>query len=198
MKRFVWTDTETTDYKPGFIIEVACIVTDEKLTELGRFHSLVEPPPREEWNPSTWAFHDSNGLVADLAAISDLPTNAAVERAFSQFLREYCGEPAERERDRTSCLAGNSVHFDAQFLDACMPAAARFFHYRRLDVTAMRMGMEIVLEHELEPAKALKHRALRDIEESIEQFKGLWATVLDELTAGDEVYKKGAFPWQDA
>jgi oligoribonuclease len=193
MKTLVWTDGETTDYKPGHLVEVACIVTDMRLKELGRFQSYVAPPPREEWNPGTWDFHVGTGLIADLSSTPGIPTNANAEKSFAEFLREYCGEPAKSERERTACLAGNTVHFDHRFLEECMPAVAAFFHYRRLDVTAMKIGMEVAVQQDLTIPKEGKHRAMRDIEESIEQYKGLWAKVAAYFAE----HGSDDFPWAE-
>jgi oligoribonuclease len=190
---FAWGDLETTDYKPGFIVEVAFIVTDAKLNELGTLHSLIEAPPKELWNPETYSFHEEHGLI-DALGTGDPRLHDDVERDLCSFLREHVGEQPEKERERSVFLAGNSVHFDKLFLSACMPSVMDFFHYRLFDVSAMRMGMEVALGQKIELMNKATHRALDDIRGSIKLYKELFAGLHMSFQAKDFV----GYPWDAA
>ena len=71
------------------------------------------------------------------------------------------------------CLAGNSVHLDKEFLKKYMPRFVDHLHYRIVDVStikelASRWYPKVFEEM---PPKKLVHRALGDIEESIEELR---------------------------
>ena len=71
------------------------------------------------------------------------------------------------------CLAGNSVHLDKEFLKKYMPRFVDHLHYRIVDVStikelASRWYPKVFEEM---PPKKLGHRALGDIEESIEELR---------------------------
>jgi oligoribonuclease len=187
---FAWGDLETTDYKPGFIVEVAFIVTDAKLNELGEFHTLVEAPPKELWNPETYSFHEEHGLIDALKSGNPRGLDD-VERDLYAFIHEHVGEQPKKERERSVFLAGNSVHFDKTFLSACVPSVMDLFHYRLFDVSAMRMGMEVALGQKIELTNNATHRALDDIRGSIRLFKELWKLMANEM--GTTYF--GRFPW---
>lgn len=194
----VWTDLETTAFKPGHIVELACIVTDNKLQEKGRFHSFIKPPPLWEWDQSIREFHEGTGLLADLDALaydmnnSDAWDLVKVSEKFLNFLHEHLGTPAARPRERNAMLAGNSVHFDHEFLEARMNDALGFCHYRRLDVSGFKTSLEIGTQTDMDMPKDGKHRAMPDIEESIEQYKALW----DRLGAWYADEFNGLYPWE--
>jgi oligoribonuclease len=184
-RAYVWADLETTDYKPGHIVEAAFIVTDANLNEQGTFHTLVSPPPKAGWNPKTWAFHEKTGLIDVLHNSEKLPSKDLVEHDVASFLGELLGQPPEKERERSVFLAGNSVHFDHLFLSTLMPSVNDFFHYRRLDVSAIRMGMEIALGKKIELKEESTHRALADIRGSIKLYKELFGGFHMDLQAKD-------------
>ena len=70
-------------------------------------------------------------------------------------------------------LAGNSVGMDKRFIDRYMPQLAAHLHYRIVDVSTVKelckRWYTDTVKHA--PAKKLSHRALDDIEESIEELK---------------------------
>ena len=71
------------------------------------------------------------------------------------------------------CLAGNSVHFDKEFLNKFMPNFMNHLHYRIIDVSTIKELTRKWYPKAMNkmPAKKLAHRALGDIEESIEELK---------------------------
>lgn len=75
-------------------------------------------------------------------------------------------------QSRIACLAGNTVHADATFLKKEMPELIQHLHYRIVDVSTIK---ELVSRWYGEDAKWSggkgKHRALDDIQGSIEELK---------------------------
>ena len=66
-------------------------------------------------------------------------------------------------------MAGNSIHQDRKFIDIEMPKLAERLHYRMLDVSAWKVYFEGALNRKF--TKREMHRALDDIEGSIEEMK---------------------------
>lgn len=66
-------------------------------------------------------------------------------------------------------LAGNSVHVDRTFIKKYMPLLDEFVHYRILDVTSIKIMMSTYAPNVVYHKKG-SHRALDDIEESINEY----------------------------
>ena len=66
-------------------------------------------------------------------------------------------------------LAGNSIHQDRKFIEKEMPVLNKMLHYRMLDVSAWKIYFEQALGKKF--LKADNHRALDDINGSIEELK---------------------------
>ena len=66
-EKWVWVDLEMTGLDPETcgIIEIAVIVTDEYLNELGEYHSIVSQPDAllEQMVPFVKQMHTKNGLI---------------------------------------------------------------------------------------------------------------------------------------
>ena len=86
---------------------------------------------------------------------------ADVEQDLLKFIRKYFGEYVY--------LAGNSIHQDRRFIVKEMPNLDHRLHYRMLDVSAWKIFFENALGIHFQ--KDEKHRALSDIENSIEELK---------------------------
>jgi oligoribonuclease len=88
------------------------------------------------------------------------------EKSVLDFVREHT--PAGK------CpLAGSSVGQDVKFLDRLMPELMEHMHYRIVDVSTIkeclkRWNPEVMIGA---PKKAMNHRALDDIRESIGELK---------------------------
>lgn len=167
MTTFAWIDVETTGLEPGRhqIIEVAAIVTDAKLKELGRFHSVVKASGDFRFaDPRALTFHEKSGLLAECLDPS-APDRSAVERDLGAFLSSH--------KLGDMVLSGSTVHFDARFLRADMPGVMNLMHYRQLDVSAIKLAYKFFCGDTggfVEP-NPKPHRAMADIECSIAEFK---------------------------
>ncbi len=148
------------------IIEVAVVITDAHLNTVAESPVLVVHQSdavldgMDAWNKGT---HGKSGLI-DKVRASEL-NEAAVEKKMISFIKKYV--PA-----KASPLCGNSICQDRRFLARHMPKLEAFFHYRNLDVSALK---ELVRRWKPEIAagftKQNKHEALADIYESIDELK---------------------------
>lgn len=174
-KRLAWADFETTgftdlhkkavyDHK---VLELALVVTDRDLTPVASLnlvihHNLGEVLPL--CDDVVLKMHHQNGLFEEVGA-SGLSLEQAEEAAIS-FLKdngigpEACPSP----------LCGNGIHFDRIFMEVHMPKLNAQFHYRNLDISAMKEFIN-VLEPGLEPKKKKAHRAMDDIKESLAEAR---------------------------
>ncbi len=114
--------------------------------------------------------HTKSGLLSDIRA-----STVSLEEAGAQtlaFLQEHLGP-------RSTPLCGNSIGMDRRFLDRHLPEIEQFLHYRSIDVSTIkeltRRWYPGVLE--AAPRKAVAHRALDDIKESIAELRHYRSTV---------------------
>jgi len=159
--RLVWVDIETTGLDPvkDRILEVAVVITDNRLVELGMGHWVVRPDGLA-LDAFLVKMHTTNGLLGDLkhaAALADVDVMAAGLVRVSGA----AGGP----------ICGSSPHFDLSFLRLHMPLLARCFNHRCFDVSTLKLGHLIELGPSLVKAQEEKadtaHRALADIRYSI-------------------------------
>ncbi len=163
----VWIDLEMTglDTQADTIIEIATIVTDKHLNVLADGPVLAIGQTEEtmqqmdEWNTRQ---HAKSGLTARVLASNT--TLAEAEQATLEFLDEWVNAGA-------SPMCGNSICQDRRFLAREMPELERYFHYRNLDVSTLKILAQLWL-----PAvaggfnKDSSHRALDDIRDSIAEL----------------------------
>jgi oligoribonuclease len=163
----IWIDLEMTglDTVNDSIIEVATIVTDKYLNELAEGPVLAIAQSREtmeamdEWNTRQ---HGESGLTARVLASDVSPGEA--EKATLDFLSTWVDKGA-------SPMCGNSVCQDRRFLAREMPELERFFHYRNLDVSTLKiLAQQWAPEVAAGFSKESTHRALADIRDSIEEL----------------------------
>ena len=172
----VWLDMEMTGLDPGKerIIEIATILTDGNLVELGVGPDLVIHQvddvlaAMDEWNRT---HHKASGLTERVKASA--VTDGDAEAQTLAFLSQHVGA---KERP---VLAGNSIHQDRRFIRKYMPKLDARLHYRMVDVStikelARRWFPAVVAK---QPAKKDTHRALDDIRESIEELRFYRANV---------------------
>jgi oligoribonuclease len=156
------------DTSRNSIIEIAVIVTDGlDLDKRLKGPELVINCPEEElagmdeWCTRT---HGESGLTAKVKA-SKITLREAEERII-EFLKNECGI-----KSFTCPIAGNSVGEDKRFIKKDMPKLYDFLHYRVIDVSVLKELARRWLPTLPPFAKKLSHRALDDIEESIEELK---------------------------
>ena len=102
-----------------------------------------------------------------LAALDDGLTMAEAEARVLDYVRQFVPEP------RKAPLAGNTIGTDRAFLARDMPTFERHVHYRSVDVSSIK---ELVRRwyprvYYQAPAKTGNHRALADVQESIEELR---------------------------
>jgi oligoribonuclease len=163
----VWVDMEMTGLIPEVhrVIEIASIVTDSNLNVLaeGPVIAIHQAPEAleamDEWNTRT---HTNSGLVARVAS-SAITQQMATEETLA-FLREWVS-------DGKSPMCGNSICQDRRFMARHMPELEKFFHYRNLDVSTLKILMQRWRPDLPEAPKQGAHQALADIRESIEELR---------------------------
>lgn len=164
----IWIDLEMTglDTSADTIIEIATIVTDKQLNELAvgpvlaiaKEQAILEG--MDEWNTRQ---HRASGLWSRVLE-SDVTTEEAEARTLG-FLESWVDAGA-------SPMCGNSICQDRRFMARHLPELERFFHYRNLDVSAIK-----ILVQRWRPDiaaglnKGAAHRALDDIRDSIDELR---------------------------
>jgi oligoribonuclease len=168
-ERLVWIDCEMTglDLGKDALIEVAALVTDFDLNVLGDGVDVVIAPPREaleQMDPYVTDMHTRSGLLEELGQ------GVTMEDAQAQvlaYVKEHCPEGSRPP------LAGNTVATDRAFLARDMPELEAFLHYRIVDVSSIKELSRRWYPRAYfnSPAKSGGHRALADIQESIEELR---------------------------
>jgi oligoribonuclease len=168
-ERLVWIDCEMTglDYVADALIEVAALVTDFDLNVLGEGIDLIVKPPAEaldQMSDFVRSMHEKSGLLAELEGGITL---AEAEQQVLAYIKEHCGSQSRPP------LAGNSVATDRTFLARDMPSLEAFLHYRIVDVSSIKELARrwFPRAYFQSPAKRGNHRALADIQESIEELR---------------------------
>ena len=155
------------DLEHDALIEVAALVTDAELQVLGDGVDVVIKPTQQaldQMNDFVREMHVTSGLLEELAGGE---TMAAAEQQVLDYLKEYVPEPGKAP------LAGNTIGTDRAFLARDMPQLESYVHYRNVDVSsikelARRWYPRIYYQS---PEKSGNHRALADIQESIEELR---------------------------
>ncbi|KAL1816877.1 hypothetical protein DCAR_0521282 [Daucus carota subsp. sativus] len=165
----VWIDLEMTglNVEVDRILEIACIITDGKLTKLIEGPDLVIHQTEEcldkmgEWCQS---HHGESGLTKRVLQ-SKLSEEEAEEKV-AKFVKKYVGS-------YTPLLAGNSVYMDLLFLKKYMPKLASLFSHVLVDVSSLKALCIrwYPRDNKKAPQKTNKHRAMDDIKESIAELK---------------------------
>ena len=163
----VWVDMEMTGLIPEVdrVIEIATIVTDSHLNVLaeGPVIAIKQPDAAleamDEWNTRT---HSASGLVERVRS-STVSEQLASDRTLD-FLREWVPEGM-------SPMCGNSICQDRRFMARHMPALEKYFHYRNLDVSTLKILAQRWRPDLPDLPKQGAHQALADIRESIEELR---------------------------
>lgn len=163
----VWVDMEMTGLIPEVdrVIEIATIVTDSHLNVLaeGPVIAIKQPDAAleamDEWNTRT---HSASGLVERVRS-STVSEQLASDMTLD-FLREWVLEGM-------SPMCGNSICQDRRFMARHMPALEKYFHYRNLDVSTLKILAQRWRPDLPDLPKQGAHQALADIRESIEELR---------------------------
>lgn len=149
------------------LIEVAVLVTDDQLNVLGEGVDVVIKPTDAalaQMNDFVRNMHTSSGLL------DELPRGITMEDAQQQvldYIREWVPEAGKAP------LAGNSVGTDRTFLVRDMPELVDHLHYRVIDVSTIKELSRrwYPRAYFQSPPKTGNHRALGDIQDSIDELR---------------------------
>lgn len=167
--RIIWADCEMTGLEPGrhVVVEIAVIVTDADLKPLDEGIDIVIHASEEElahMDDYVTTMHTTSGLIEQIR--SSTVSVAEAEKAVLDYLKQFVSLAG------VAPLAGNSIATDRNFIAHFMPELHSFLHYRMIDVSsikelARRWHPKI---YNGQPDKALAHRALADVRESIREL----------------------------
>ena len=137
-KNLIWIDLEMTGLDPDsdVIIEIATVITDSNLHTLaeGPVLAIHQPNQRledmDQWNKS---HHGKSGLLELVRASNE--TEASACRKTIEFLSAWV--PPDK-----SPMCGNTICQDRRFMARRMPELERYFHYRNLDVSSLKILMQ--------------------------------------------------------
>ena len=168
-QRIVWIDCEMTGLSPAedALIEVAALVTDDELNVLGDGVDVVIKPSGaalEQMGDFVRNMHVTSGLLPELERGTDM---ADAQETVLAYIKEWVPEPGRAP------LGGNSVGTDRVFLARDMPQLVDYLHYRVIDVSTIK---ELARRwypraYYQAPEKTGNHRALGDIEDSIDELR---------------------------
>lgn len=167
--KLVWIDCEMTGLELGSdkLIEIAALVTDSDLNVLGDGVDIVihcDDDSLASMPDVVTAMHAKSGLTEEVRAST--VTMEQAQKQVLDYIRTHV--PAG-----TAPLAGNSIGTDRGFIARDMPELNDYLHYRMIDVSSIkelcrRWYPRIYFG---QPPKGLAHRALADIEESIQELR---------------------------
>lgn len=155
------------DFVNDQLVEVACIITDSELNEIGPGYQAVIYCPDERldvMDPIVVEMHTASGLLRE---IPHGQTLEQAEHGLFEYISEHVLEAAKAP------LAGSSVYVDRIFIARDMPRVNAYLHYRIIDVSSIK---ELVRRwypktYFAAPLKTGNHRALGDIRDSITELK---------------------------
>jgi len=167
--RIVWIDCEMTglDLVHDDLIEVAALVTDFNLTQLGDGVDVVIKPSQaglDHMDDFVRNMHTKSGLLDELDSGM---TMADAQDAVLSYVREHAPDAGRWP------LGGNTVATDRGFLARDMPLLEAHLHYRIVDVSSVKELARRWFPRAYfnAPAKNGGHRALADIRESIAELR---------------------------
>ncbi|WP_456698372.1 oligoribonuclease [Aeromicrobium sp. P5_D10] len=167
--KLVWIDCEMTglSLETDALVEVAALVTDYELNVLGDGVDLVIKPPQaalDQMNEFVTNMHTTSGLINELE--HGISLGEAQEQVLD-YVREFVKEP------RKAPMAGNTIGTDRAFLARDMAELEGWLHYRVIDVSSIKelSRQWFPRAYFAAPVKGGEHRALIDIQESIEELR---------------------------
>ncbi len=166
--KLLWIDLEMTglDPKTDRILEVAAIATDFDFNELGRFEAIIQHDQAELehlLNANEWYAAQPEHMKLFVDQNAHGRPESQVEQALIDFTTPIFG-------DEPVIIAGNSIHNDRGFIKEWWPQFDHLLHYRMLDVSSFKILFEAKYNDSF--VKQIEsHRALDDIQESIDELK---------------------------
>jgi len=165
----VWMDLEMTglDHTSDVIVEIATLITDDRLEIVAEGPDLVVHQPDEvlaRMDPFVVEMHTRSGLLEAIKRSTITLEEAGA--ATLEFIKQHAPEPMSVP------LCGNSIGTDRRFLAAYLPEIETHLHYRSVDVSSVK---ELVKRWypEVDAARPHgqgSHRALDDIRQSVAEL----------------------------
>lgn len=163
MTDYLWLDCEMTglDKKNCRIIEVAAFLTKDDLVPYTDFEAVVYQNSEVGWEQVAKEMHQKSGLFEKVQ--KEGSDERDVVRTFTEWLKTHLDR-------RLVNMAGNTVHFDRQFMIDQWPAVKPFLTHRILDVSSFKIYAEGqgIKKFADQPAA---HRAMDDIKHSLKEFQ---------------------------
>ena len=187
-KYYLWVDTETAGLqysntgKPlkGSLMELSAILTDINFNEIFKKDWIIkyDPSIKNYMSDEIYKLHMGNGLIPAEKKSKDPAED--VDRKLSDLLDKYT------KSDDTIILSGNSIAFDKEVIRRNCPKVFSRLYYRILDVSSIKELMLMVnpkIVYNAQSKKEYRHRALKDIEESIDELKDYWMACSEVLNS---------------
>lgn len=169
-QRILWIDMEMTGLEPATnkILELGAIVTDWRLNLKGSLTLVMKQDEafiRQQFDTPFWHEHHETA-----AALIEQNKTGISQAEFETQLIGFIKQQFKLDQpDGSIVLAGNTIRADRGFIDYHLPEAAKYLHYRMLDVSAFKVLFEARYKKVF--AKPENHRALEDIQGSIDELK---------------------------
>lgn len=131
---FLFTDVETTGLDPhkGLLLEVAIVVTDNDLAELATHVEVIHHPldviVASGVDDYVMKMHTDNNLWNEVeSATASIGT---AEMMLLRFVKKYT-------EAKTVPMAGNTIHFDRNWLKVYMPSLEAHYSHRNVDFSTV-------------------------------------------------------------
>jgi oligoribonuclease len=157
-------------YGGGSMLEIALAVIDDRPAGDLRVIDSIEVVLHFDvatgpaLNPWVIKSHTESGLFAECALSKMTP------RKTDRVLVEWLQKVTRLDKPTGIRLAGNSIHFDREWIREHLPKFAACLHHRVFDVTSVQETAEAWMPG-FEVYKGKVHRAMPDILESVEALR---------------------------
>lgn len=174
---WAWIDTETTGLRKdrSQLCEIAIIITDQHLKELGFFHRVIDA--REGyWHPEALMMHNQNGLYSEMYSDGVLRGKNKYDDLAVEISNCLNGYVHYKPESTLFTLAGSSVHFDRAILENHFGQdwVDSWFHHIHIDVSVISKEKRTIFGKEYFDDLDLPvsdHRAMSDLRRSISLLK---------------------------
>jgi oligoribonuclease len=163
----LWIDLEMTGLDPtrDRIMEVGVIATDWNFNEVTRYAATIKVSTNLIKRRMTGEFWEKNPMVRE-ALITQNSRNGRPAQTVEDELIKFLDDNFNAKQP--IYLAGNSIHQDQKFIEREWSRLNQRLNYRMLDVSAWKIIFE---NRGVKFIKPEAHRAISDIEGSIEELK---------------------------
>lgn len=156
------------------LIEVAVLITDSELNVVDEgIQVVIKPEPQAvaQMDDFVRNMHQVSGLLQELDGGI---TMDEAQRIVVEYIKKHVPEA------KKALLGGNSVGTDKNFLMRDMPEVIEHLHYRIIDVSTLKELSRrwYPKAHYAAPAKTGNHRALGDIQDSIDELRYYRAAIM--------------------